>query len=349
MYGQMTAGSWIYIGTQGILQGTYETLAALARQHFGGTLAGRLTVTAGLGGMGGAQPLAVTMNEGVAWSSRSIRRASSGGWPRATSTRPPTRSTWRSARCRTWTDGAASRDRSRSARQRRRAAAGAGGAGRRARRAHRSDLGARRARRLRARRHVVRRRPRALRDRDPAELRAPRRSPRWAGTSRRCWRSSSAARSTFDYGNNLRAQAVEAGVADAFAIPGLRARVHPPAVLRGQGPVPLGGAVGRSGGHLRHRRGRARDVPRRRALCRWIRLAQERVAFQGLPARICWLGYGERARFGLQLQRAGSRRASVRRRSSSAAIISTAARSPRPTARPKGCATAATRSPTGRS
>jgi urocanate hydratase len=66
MYGQMTAGSWIYIGTQGILQGTYETLAALARRHFGGSLAGRLTVTAGLGGMGGAQPLAVTMNEGVA-------------------------------------------------------------------------------------------------------------------------------------------------------------------------------------------------------------------------------------------------------------------------------------------
>ena len=86
MYGQMTAGSWIYIGTQGILQGTYETFAEAARQHFGGTLRGPLVVTAGLGGMGGAQPLAATMNEGVMIASRSIARASSAGSRRATST-----------------------------------------------------------------------------------------------------------------------------------------------------------------------------------------------------------------------------------------------------------------------
>ena len=115
MYGQMTAGSWIYIGTQGILQGTYETLAELARRHFGGSLTGRLVVTAGLGGMGGAQPLAVTMNGGVALVVEvDPPSASSGGWPRATSTSAPDRSTrrWRaSTRCRAAT---ARRDRSRS-------------------------------------------------------------------------------------------------------------------------------------------------------------------------------------------------------------------------------------------
>ena len=98
MYGQMTAGSWIYIGTQGILQGTYETLASVANRRFGGSLEGRLFVTAGLGGMGGAQPLAATMNGGVALVVEVDQRASSGGWPRATWTRPPRRSTRRSAR-----------------------------------------------------------------------------------------------------------------------------------------------------------------------------------------------------------------------------------------------------------
>ena len=86
MYGQMTAGSWIYIGTQGILQGTYETFAELARQHFGGSLRGTVTLTAGLGGMGGAQPLAVTMNDGVVLTSRSTRRAPGVATRSATST-----------------------------------------------------------------------------------------------------------------------------------------------------------------------------------------------------------------------------------------------------------------------
>ena len=96
MYGQMTAGSWIYIGTQGILQGTYETFAALARQRFDGSLRGKLVVTAGLGGMGGAQPLAVTMNEGCALAWRSICSGSSAGSSTATSTSGPARSTTRS-------------------------------------------------------------------------------------------------------------------------------------------------------------------------------------------------------------------------------------------------------------
>ena len=126
MYGQMTAGSWIYIGTQGILQGTYETLAALARRHFGGSLAGTLTVTAGLGGMGGAQPLAVTMNEGVALVvevDAAAHRAAAGD--AATSTRRPTTSTTRSRKVRG--SGSATRT-ARSigaARQRRGGAAGA--------------------------------------------------------------------------------------------------------------------------------------------------------------------------------------------------------------------------------
>ena len=151
MYGQMTAGSWIYIGTQGILQGTYETLAAVARRHFGGTLRGRLTVTAGLGGMGGAQPLAVTMNDGVALvievdparierrlatryldETASVARRRAGAAPGDYCAR-----------------GRRAVDRPRG--QRRRRPAGARRARRHARRADRSDVGARRADRLRAR------------------------------------------------------------------------------------------------------------------------------------------------------------------------------------------------------
>ena len=106
----------------------------------------------------------------------------------------------------------------------------------------------------------------------------------------------------FDYGNNIRAQARQGRRRRRLRDSRLRARVHPPAVLRGQGAVPLGGAVGRSRRHRRHRRRwRSRCSPHDEALCRWIRLARERVAFQGLPARIFWLGYGERARFGLAL------------------------------------------------
>ena len=118
----------------------------------------------------------------------------------------------------------------------------------------------------------------------------------------RCSTLQRAARSTFDYGNNIRAQAEKAGVADAFDIPGLRARVHPPALLRRQGAVPLGGAVGRSRPTSHATDDLALEMfADDEALCRWIRLARERVAFQGLPARIFWLGYGERARFGLAL------------------------------------------------
>ena len=153
---------------------------------------------------------------------------------------------------------------------------------------------------------------------------------------------------TFDYGNNIRAQAVKGGVANAFDIPGLRAGVHPPAVLRGQGAVPMGGAVGRPCRHPRDRSAALEMFPADEALCRWIQLAPERVAFQGLPARIFWLGYGERARFGLEINELVRTRRRSRRRSSSAAITWTPARSRRRTAKPRPCATAATPSPTGR-
>ena len=153
MYGQMTAGSWIYIGTQGILQGTYETLAEVARRHFDGTLAGRLVVTAGLGGMGGAQPLAVTMNGGVALVVEVDPAESSGGWRRNTSTSAPATSTrrwtassagWRSHRAFDRLEGTPPMFSPNSPER---------GIG--TRRRHRSDVGARLAQRVCAERHVA--------------------------------------------------------------------------------------------------------------------------------------------------------------------------------------------------
>ena len=116
----------------------------------------------------------------------------------------------------------------------------------------------------------------------------------------RCWRFQQAGAITFDYGNNIRAQAQEAGRRQRLRLPGLRARVHPAAVLRGQGPVPLGRALRRSGGHPRTDEAVLELFPENESLARWIRMAQEQVPFQGLPARICWLGYGERAKAGLR-------------------------------------------------
>ena len=192
MYGQMTAGSWIYIGTQGILQGTYETLAAVGRRHFGGSLAGRLFVTAGLGGMGGAQPLAATMNGGVALSvevdpARIERRLATRYVDEA-----PIRSMrrWSASRA-----GRRGEDRAldRALRQRGRRAAGTRRARRDARRPDRPDLGARSAERLRAERSDARRGGGTARPRcGGVHCAAPCRP--WRGTCARCWRSSGAAR-----------------------------------------------------------------------------------------------------------------------------------------------------------
>ena len=260
MYGQMTAGSWIYIGTQGILQGTYECFAEIARRRFGGTLAGTITLTAGLGGMGGAQPLAVTMNDGVALCIEVDAHARAARRDRATSTRSPTRSTTPSpaatgpatsgARCRSGCVGNAAElvpqlldldfpadivtDQTS---------------------AHDplsyvpADLTPEATAEM-ARtepEELIRRVAREHGHPLPGDGRLPRQGRRGVRLRQQPARRGQARR-------------VRAGV----RLPGLPARLHPPAVLRGQGPVPLGRAVGRSGRHRRHRPGRARGVPRRR-------------------------------------------------------------------------------------
>ena len=293
MYGQMTAGSWIYIGTQGILQGTYETFAAIARRHFGGTLAGRLVVTAGLGGMGGAQPLAITMNEGVALvvevdPSRAERRRSQGFLDEiATSLDEALASVTRY---------------------------------RRERRARSVSLIANAADVLP---ELVRRGvtvdvvtdqtsahdpldgyvpagvsdPAVLRKRDPdAYLERSR-----ASIARHCEAIVALARAgavAVDYGNNLRGEAKEAGFADAFSYPGFVPEYIRPLFAEGRGPFRWVALSGDEADIRRTDRLVLELFPKNQTLARWIRLAGERVPFQGLPARVCWLGYGERAEFG---------------------------------------------------
>ena len=194
MYGQMTAGSWIYIGTQGILQGTYETLAELARRHFGGTLSGRLVVTAGLGGMGGAQPLAVTMNGGVALVVEvdpSANRAAAGDALRRRADRGPRRG----ARARRRLAAGGRRPIHRARGQRRRRPARARATRRDAGRRDRSDVGARRAQRICPQRHDAPR-SRGAAPREPRRVHASAPWRRWPTTSERCSGSSATARSS---------------------------------------------------------------------------------------------------------------------------------------------------------
>ena len=346
MYGQMTAGSWIYIGTQGILQGTFETFAELARQHFGGTLRGPVTLTAGLGGMGGAQPLAVTMNEGVCLAievdeARARRRLEIGYVDRLT--HDP-------AEALAWARAAAADGEANSialvgnAAEIEPAWAAAG---------ERFDVVTDQTSAHDALAGYV---PAEISLDDAAALRASqpdvyeRRSrARWPTTSGRCSRSRRAGAVVVRLRQQPPGPGAGGGRRGRLRLSGLRARVHPAAVLRGARAVPLGGAVGRS-----RRTSRRTDrailelFPDDAGLRRWIEMAEARVPFQGLPARICWLGYGERARAGLEFNRAGRRRARSARRSSSAATTSTRARWPRPTARPRRWPTAPTRSPTGR-
>ena len=154
----------------------------------------------------------------------------------------------------------------------------------------------------------------------------------------------------FDYGNNLRAQAQAAGVANAFDYPGFVPAFIRPAVLRGSRAVPLGRRCSGDPADIARTDEAILELfPDDAGLRRWLTMAKEKVPFQGLPARICWLGYGERARAGARVQRAGRGPARSRPRSSSAATTSTRAPSPRRTARPRRWPTAPTRSPTGRS
>ena len=296
MYGQMTAGSWIYIGTQGILQGTYETFAEAARQHFGGSLAGRLVVTAGLGGMGGAQPLAATMNEGVILvvevdRSRIQRRLE-------------TRYLDASAES---LDEALRRAREAMAARRPLSIGLLGNA---------ADVLPELARR-----GVV---PDLLTDQtsahDPLSGYVPngmtyeaalalrkadaarymRESYRAMGEHVRAMLDlQKAGAVTFDYGNNIRAQAQKAGVENAFDFPGFVPAYIRPLFCEGKGPFRWAVLSGDPADLAVTDEAVLRTFPEDRALARWITLARERVAFQGLPARICWLGYGERAKMGL--------------------------------------------------
>jgi urocanate hydratase len=298
MYGQMTAGSWIYIGSQGILQGTYETLAAVARRHFGGSLRGTLTVTAGLGGMGGAQPLAVTMNEGVALvvevdPARIARRLATRYLDEAV----------------TSLDEALAR----AAGYRRRGVARSIGL-----EGNAADvLPALVARgvtpevltdQTSAHDALAGYVPNGLTLAEALRLRADapeeyiRRSTQAMGTHVAAMLALQARGAvTFDYGNNIRAQAVEAGVRDAFRIPGFVPEYVRPLFCEGKGPFRWAALSGDPADIHATDRLALEMFAHDEALCRWIRLAAERVAFQGLPARIFWLGQGERARFGLAI------------------------------------------------
>src|SRR6478672_1762413 len=296
MYGQMTAGSWIYIGTQGILQGTYETFAEAARQHFGGTLRGTVTVTAGLGGMGGAQPLAVTMNDGVAIvievdEARARRRLEIGYVDRMTAD---------PAEALAWARSAAAAGEPVSialvgnAAEIEPAWAAAG---------ERFDLV---TDQTSAHDPLAGYVPAEISLADALELRArlpdeyQRRSGRaMAAHVRAMLAFQRAGAVVFDYGNNLRAQAQEAGVPDAFDYPGFVPAFIRPQFCEGRGPFRWVALSGDPADIARTDRAVLELFPEDAGLRRWISMAQERVPFQGLPARICWLGYGERARAGL--------------------------------------------------
>ena len=298
MYGQMTAGSWIYIGTQGILQGTYETLAALARRHFGADLRGRLVATAGLGGMGGAQPLAVTMNGGVALvvevDARRIRRR--------LATRYVDEAT---ADLDTALDRVAGWQREGVARSIALEANAADVLPELVRRGLTPDVVTDQTSAHDALNGYI---PRgftlseaaALREANPDEYVA-RSMQSMAAHVEAMLALQARGAVAFDYGNNIRAQADRAGVSQAFRIPGFVPEYIRPLFCQGKGPFRWaalsGDAADIDATDELALQMFADDEP----LCRWIRLARERVAFQGLPARIFWLGQGARARFGLAL------------------------------------------------
>jgi len=296
MYGQMTAGSWIYIGSQGILQGTYECLAAAARKHFGGTLAGRLVVTAGLGGMGGAQPLAATMNEGTflaaevdearidkrlgtgyldeklddldraidrALELRAHRQARSVGVV-ANAADLLTRLIERGVSPDVLTDQTSAHD----------------------------ELNGYVPNRISYAQAL------ALRRDDPARYKSEAYRT-MAEHMRSMLELQRRGAVTFDYGNNLRGQAVQAGVANAFEVIGFVPLYIRPLFCHGKGPFRWAALSGEARDILRTDQVILDLFPEDEALGRWIRIAQQRVRFQGLPSRICWLGYGERARAGL--------------------------------------------------
>jgi len=298
MFGQMTAGSWIYIGSQGIVQGTYETLSAVARRHFGGSLSGKLVVTAGLGGMGGAQPLAAVMNGAAALvidvdASRIQRRLDTKYLDEATDDLDDAL-----ARVARWT--------------REGIAKSVGLRGNAA-----DVLPALVARGITP--DVLTDQTSAhdalngyvpngltfdeatrLRERQPQEYVA-RSMAAMAEHVRAMLALRQRGAVTFDYGNNIRAQARQAGVADAFDIPGFVPEYIRPLFCEGKGPFRWAALSGDPDDIRVTDEAALEMFGYDEALVRWIQLARERVAFQGLPARILWLGYGDRARFGLRI------------------------------------------------
>jgi urocanate hydratase len=299
MYGQMTAGSWIYIGTQGILQGTYETFAEAASQRFGGSLAGTVTLTGGLGGMGGAQPLAVTMNGGVAL----CVEVDPARIERRIKTRYLDRETEDLDQALRWVDEArASRE-----------PVSIGLVGNCAEvlptlleRGFAPDLVTDQTSAHDPLGGYV---PAGLSLDEAAALRVS--DP--DGYQRRAYDSMARhveamvgflerGAVVFDYGNNLRAGAETGGLphARAYAYPGFVPAFVRPMFCEGKGPFRWAALSGDPEDIAKTDRAVAELFPGNERLRRWLDMAQERVAFQGLPARICWLGYGERARAGLR-------------------------------------------------
>ena len=300
MYGQMTAGSWIYIGSQGILQGTYETFAAAARKHFAGTLHGKLVVSGGLGGMGGAQPLAATMNGavflGVEVDPERIRRRVETGYCDVLCTNLDE----------------ALRIVERARRDREPKSIGLTG-------------NCAEVLPLLARRGIV---PDVLTDQTSAHDPLNGYVPIGATVQDAAtWRKSDpggyldasldsiaahvramldlkkAGAVTFDYGNNIRRFAADRGVDDAFTIPGFVPEYIRPLFCEGRGPFRWVALSGDPSDIFKTDSLACRMFASNQALARWISLAHAKVRFQGLPARICWLGYGERAEFALEMNR----------------------------------------------
>ena len=297
MYGQMTAGSWIYIGTQGILQGTYETYAECARQHFGGTLLGTLNVTAGCGGMGGAQPLAITMNEGTCLlADICMERLEKRKHDRYLDE--------------IFTDLDKAIDRAIELKKTKQAI----------------SIGVlANAVDLLARLHTRKIIPETLTDQtsahDPLEGYYPHGMSRVESDElrkldpveyqRRSCASmkehvrlmvefQNAGSKVFDYGNNIRQRALDAGLTNAFAFPGFVPAYIRPQFCTGRGPFRWVALSGDPADIRATDEAVLKLFPQDKSLARWIHMAQERVAFQGLPARICWLGLGERAKAGLR-------------------------------------------------
>ncbi len=298
MYGQMTAGSWIYIGTQGILQGTYETFAAAARKHFGGDLAGKLVVSGGMGGMGGAQPLAATLNGaaflGIDVDPERIKRRVKTGY------------------CDVMVNSLDEALRILKNAVRKREATSVGLIGNcadvipeLARRGVVPDLltdqtSAHDPLHGYYPRGVAVEKAEELRRSGPDEYRR-RALDSIAEHVRGMLDLQKLGSIAFDYGNNIRTFAFQQGVADAYSIPGFVPEYIRPLFCEGRGPFRWVALSGEAADIHRTDRLVLELFPHDEILSRWIRLAEKRVRFQGLPARICWLGYGEREKFGLAM------------------------------------------------